>query len=119
MRRLPAALLLLLLSACAEVWTRPGTSEAAAEATQAACRDEATIAVPPQMVWVLVRPAGYVPETRCWRQGGREVCRTAYRWRRADYDLMDVNQAPREAWRRQCMRERGFTFEGYRPLRLE
>jgi hypothetical protein len=120
MRRIWAILPLLLLSACAEVWTRPGTPEAVAEATQAVCRDQAALAVPPHMVWVMVRPAGYFPENRCWRgRDGREVCRTFSRWRPADYDLVDVNERPRDAWRRQCLSAQGFTFQGYRALRLE
>jgi hypothetical protein len=30
-----------------------------------------------------------------------------------------VNTGVRDAWRRTCMREQGFTFQGYRPLRLQ
>jgi hypothetical protein len=111
--------LLLALGACAEVWTRPGTSEAVADATEDMCSDEARLAVPPQMAWQVVRPGGYVSERRCWREGGREVCRSFNRWRPPEYGWVDVNAPPREAFRRACMREKGFRFEGYRPLRLE
>ncbi|WP_137178432.1 hypothetical protein [Roseomonas sp. AR75] len=117
-RRLAALTVPLLLSACAEVWTRPGTPEPVAEATQASCRQRSELAVPPQMVWVVVRPAGYVPEQRCWRRDGRDYCRTYRRWRPAEYGMADANDAPRESWRQQCMAAAGFTFQGYRPLRL-
>jgi hypothetical protein len=119
MRRLAGLLLLLLLPACAEVWTRPGTPEPVAEATQAACADAAAGAVPVVLVWTLVRPAGYDRERRCWLQDGREVCRSWSRWRPALYDQVDANAGARDAWRRQCMAAKGFTFEGYRPLRLQ
>jgi hypothetical protein len=119
MRRLVALLTLLLLPGCAEVWTRPGTPEPVAEATLAACTDMAAATVPVALVWTIVQPAGYDRERRCWVQNGREVCRTWSRYRPARYGQVDINEGPRDAWRRQCMAERGFSFEGYRPLRLQ
>jgi hypothetical protein len=120
MARLRLALLsVALLAGCAEVWTRPGTPEAEAEANNAACADQSALAVPPNLVWQLVELGGPERERVCWRDGGRQVCRIITRWRPPRYEWVDVNRAPRAAWRRDCMRARGFTFEGYRTLRLE
>src|SRR5690349_2228855 len=58
MRRLAALLLLLALAGCAERWTRPGATEAQADAANAACTDQAMLAVPPQMSWEIVEPGG-------------------------------------------------------------
>ncbi|MCZ8147730.1 MAG: hypothetical protein O9325_07780 [Roseomonas sp.] len=111
--------LLLLLGGCAERWVRPGTTEAQADATLEACQDRAAVAVQPLMVWQIVDPGGYVRERRCWiNHSGREVCGFTERWRPPRYGWVDANSGPREAWRRGCMRSQGFTFEGYRPLRL-
>ena len=120
MSRLFLALpLLMLLGGCAERWVRPGTTEAQAEATLEACQDKAAVTVQPLMVWQVVDPGGYVRERRC-RTGhsGRQVCGFTDRWRPPRYDWVDVKTGPREAWRRGCMRAQGFTFDGYRPLRL-
>lgn len=116
----PALLLLLALAGCAERWARPGTSEAQADAQNAACRDQSALAVPAQMVWTIVEPGGIDRERRCFvNRDGREVCRVFERWRPPRYGWVDMNTAPRDAWRRECMRAQGFTFEGYRPLRLQ
>lgn len=115
----PALLLLLALAGCAERWTRPGTSEAEADATVAMCRDQAALAVPPQNVWQMVEPGGYDRDRRCYRDRGREHCYVTTNYRPPRYGWVDVNTGPRDAWRRTCMREKGYTFEGYRPLRLE
>jgi hypothetical protein len=119
MVRLPLLLLLILLAGCAERWVRPGTSEAQADAANAACRDRAALAVPPQMVWVMVEPGGFDRDRICRRIDGREVCRTYSRYRPPRFAWVDANDRPRDAWRRQCMVAEGFSFEGYRPLRLE
>ncbi|MDO9498464.1 hypothetical protein [Falsiroseomonas sp.] len=111
--------LIPLLSACAERWARPGTSEAEADAMNEACGAEAQMAVPPQMVWQQVAPARIERERNCWRDGDRERCRTTERFRPARYDMVDIATRAREAHRTTCMREKGFTFQGYRPLRLE
>ncbi|MGK7863010.1 hypothetical protein [Falsiroseomonas sp. E2-1-a4] len=112
-------LLIPLLSACAERWARPGTSEAEADAMNAACGAEAQMAVPPHMVWQQVAPARIERERNCWRDGDRERCRTSERYRPARYDMVDIATGAREAHRTACMREKGFTFQGYRPLRLQ
>ena len=120
MARLPLALLLLAaLAGCAERWTRPGTTEAEADANNAACRDQATLAVPQHLVWQMVEIGGYDRDRVCWREHGREACRIVTRYRPPRYAWVDVNQAPRDGWRRECMQARGFAFQGYRPLRLE
>jgi hypothetical protein len=119
MRAAAALLLLVALGGCAERWTRPGASEAEADATNAACSDHAALAVPAQMVWTMVDAGGHERERRCRHEGGREVCYAVTRFRPPRFDWVDVNRGARDAWRRQCMREKGFTFEGYRPLRLE
>jgi hypothetical protein len=119
MRRLPLALLLfVLLAGCAERWTRPGVTEAEADAANAACTDRATLAVPPQLSWQMIEPPRHDRERRCERQGDREVCRTFTRYTPARYGWVDLARSPRDAWRRECMRGQGFRFEGYRPLRL-
>jgi len=117
----PALLLMLflLLGACAERWTRPGVTEAEADAQNAACADQATLAVPEQLVWQMVEAGGFDRERRCFQRDGREVCQIFTRYRPPSFAWVDVNRSPREAWRRECMRAKGFTFEGYRPLRLE
>jgi hypothetical protein len=119
MRRFLALLLMLALAGCAERWTRPGVTEAEADAANAACADQAMLAVPPEMSWQIVEAAGTDYDRRCWRQDGRQVCRTIPRFRPARWGWVDLAGAPREAWRRECMRGQGFRFEGYRPLRLE
>lgn len=120
MRRFPLVLFLaFLLAGCAERWTRPGTTEAQADATNAACQDRAALTVQPLMVWQVVEPGGFVRERRCWREhSGREVCGFTERWRPPRQAWVDANVGAREAWRRDCMRSKGFNFEGYRPLRL-
>jgi len=112
------ALLLLLLAGCAERWTRPGGTEAEADAANAACRDRAALAVPPQMIWQMVSPPREERERRCTRHGQQETCHIVTRRIAAQYGWVDANAAPRDAWRRDCMRGQGFRFEGYRPLRL-
>lgn len=113
------ALLLLLLGGCAERWTRSGTSEAEADATNTACGNEAALAVPPQMAWQMTSPARVERDRECWRERGQERCRTTSRYRPARYSQVDIAAGARDQWRRQCMQERGFSFQGYRPLRLE
>lgn len=120
MRRITFALLLLALASCAEVWTRPGTSEATAEATNAACLNQAALAVPVQLVWTIVEQGGYDRDRRCWRgRDGREYCDVVTRYRPPRYGQVDINEGARDGHRRQCMQEKGFSFGGYRPLRLE
>jgi hypothetical protein len=120
MRRIAAALSLMLMASCAEVWTRPGTTEPEAEAANAACRDEASLAVPVQLVWTMVESGGYDRERRCYRRGdGREICNFVSYYRPPRFAWVDVNEAPRDGWRRQCMRAKGFEFQGLRPLRLQ
>lgn len=120
MGKLPVLLLLLLaLAGCAERWTRPGTSEAEADAMNAACADQAQLAVPREMVYQMVESSRIERERRCWREGGREVCRVYSRYLPPRYAWVDINTSPRDAWRRECMRAQGFNFEGYRPLRLQ
>ena len=120
MARLALLLLMFcLLGSCAERWTRPGATEAQADAQNAACGDQAALAVPELLVWQMVEPSGFDTDRRCYRRHGREVCQTFTRYRPARFGWVDVNRSPREGWRRECMRAQGFTFEGYRPLRLE
>jgi endonuclease I len=119
MHRIALLLVLLpLLSGCAERWSRPGTSEETADAMNAACGNEAQLAVPPQMVWQMVEPPRIERDRQCWRDGNRERCRVTERFRPARYDMVDLAISAREQHRTACMREKGFTFEGYRPLRL-
>ena len=114
-----ALCLLLLLAACAERWERPGSTEADGDAANAACTDQAQLAVPVQLAWQIVEPARIERDRRCWVEGGRERCRIYDRWRPARWGHVDVNTGARDAWRRTCLREQGFTFQGYRPLRLQ
>jgi hypothetical protein len=120
MRKSALALsILLLLAGCAERWTRPGVSEAQAAAANAACADRSERAVPQALVWQVVEPGRWVRDWRCGvDRAGREVCVPRDRWRPPRHGWVDMNAGPRDAWRRECMREQGFTFQGYRPLRL-
>ncbi len=117
-KRLVLPLALLLLAACAEVWVRPGTTEEEADAMNAACREAAFAAVPPQMSLQMVRPARIDRDRICREDRGEQRCRFVDRYRPPEWDWVDMAAGPREAWRRQCMVDKGFTFEGYRPLRL-
>jgi hypothetical protein len=121
MRRLgPLALILLALSGCAERWVRPGSTEAEGDAANAACANEAELAVPPLLQWRIVEPSRIERDRHCFRNDrGNERCRVFERFRPARWGTVDVNEMPRQAWRRQCMASQGFTFQGYRPLRLE
>lgn len=120
MRVVPLLLGLLLLVGCAERWARPGTTEAEADAANARCTDQAVLAVPPAFQWRIVEGPRIERDRQCWRQpDGRDVCRVFERWRPARWGHVDVAAPARDAWRRECMAEQGFTFQGYRPLRLE
>ncbi|WP_198375843.1 hypothetical protein [Neoroseomonas rubea] len=115
-----ALLLLLLLSACAERWERPGATEAESEAAQARCTGIAAREIPPALVWTQVQ-AGYWEASRreCFTRHGRTEC--YYRPGRyipPRYDWVDVNTARRRAVRAACLAEEGFTYQGLRPLRL-
>ena len=111
--------LLLLLASCAERWERPGSSEGDGDAANAACTDRAQLAVPVQLAWQIVAPARIEREQRCWMRGGREYCQVYDRYRPAQWGQVDVNTGARDAWRRTCLRDQGFVFQGYRPLRLD
>lgn len=117
--RLLAPLLLLLLLGCAERWVRPGASEAEGDAMNAACGNEAALAVAPQLVWQMTSPARIERDRECWRDRGQERCRTVDRYQPARYAQVDLAAGARDQWRRSCMQDRGFSFQGYRPLRLE
>ncbi|QYU67222.1 hypothetical protein J4558_20105 [Leptolyngbya sp. 15MV] len=76
--------------------------------------------MPVQNVWMMVDPGGFERHRRCWRdRAGREFCDWVSYWRPPRHAWVDVNARPRDAWRRECMRDQGFQCEGYRPLRLE
>ena len=112
--------LLLAVAACAERWARPGTTEAEADATNASCQDQSLLQVPPALQWRMIEPPRVERDRDCWRdRDGRTACRVYDRWIPARYGHVDVNEGPRQAWRRQCMVAQGYTFQGYRPLRLE
>lgn len=121
MRRVgPLALVLLALSGCAERWTRPGSTEAEGDAANAACASDSEVAVPVILQWRVVEPARIERDRFCRRDDrGNERCRFVDRFRPPRWDTVDVNEIPRQAWRRQCMAAKGFTFQGYRPLRLQ
>lgn len=120
MRRAPLLLLTLLLSACAEVWERPGATEAEADRTLAICTGNAAREVPPALVWTMVQPPRWVPGERvCQRVGERVVCHYhPARHIPARFDWIDAAEGQRRAVRNACMAEAGFTFRGVRPLRL-
>jgi hypothetical protein len=122
MRRLwlLAPVLWPLLGGCAERWVRPGATEAEGDAANAACTSRAEFAVPPVLEWRIVEHARIERDRQCWRgEHGREYCRVRERWRPARWGQVDVNAGVRDGWRRQCLAAQGFTFGGYRPLRLE
>ena len=120
MRVLPLAFL-LLLSACAERWEKPGATEADSEAAQSACTAQAAEEIKPAMVWMQVQPAYWEPgETHCWTSpnGGTRCTRRPARLRPPIYDWVDVNIPIRQEARAKCLAEQGFTYKGLRPLRL-
>jgi hypothetical protein len=93
MRVLPLALL-LLLSACAERWEKPGATESDSDAAQATCTAQAAEQIRPAMVWMQVQPAYWEPgETHCWTSpnGGTRCTRRPARLRPPIYDWVDVN----------------------------
>ena len=85
----------------------------------AQCRAMAAATVPPHIVNRLAAPARVERERNCRREGDRERCTTRERYVPERWEQVDVNSGHREAVRTGCMAEKGFTFTGYRPLRLE
>lgn len=118
MRRILLILPLLLL-ACAERWERPGATEAQADAMNTQCRALAAALVPPHIISRIASPARVERERDCWREGGRERCIIRERFVPERWEQVDLNSGQREAVRTDCMVDKGFTFTGYRPLRLE
>jgi hypothetical protein len=112
-------LILLLATGCAERWTRPGVTEAQADAANAQCGSQAAMAVPPAMVRRIAAPARIERYRDCRREGDRERCTVTERFIPERWEDVDINASAREGWRHQCMVSNGFTFQGYRPLRLE
>jgi hypothetical protein len=110
---------LLLLAACAERWERPGATEAQADAMNAQCRAMAAAAIPPYIVTRLAAPARVERERNCRREGGQERCTFRERYIPERWEQVDLNNSRREAVRTGCMAEKGFTFTGYRPLRMQ
>ncbi len=108
-----------LLTACAERWERPGTSEAQADAMNAQCLANAAAAVPPNVVDRIASPARRETVRDCRRDGDRERCTTTERFVPERWERVDLNNGARDGFRQNCMVEKGFTFRGYRPLRLD
>lgn len=94
-------------------------TEAQADAVAAQCRAMAAAAIPPYIISRIVSPARLERERNCWREGDRERCTTRERYIPERWEQVDLNAGRREAVRTGCMVEKGFTFTGYRPLRLE
>jgi len=115
----PILLILLLTTACAERWERPGATEAQSEATLAQCTAQAAATVPPFLVWQQTAPARIERTRNCRRERDREHCTFFERAIPARFDQVDQNAGPRDAVRQDCMTQKGFTFRGYRPLRLQ
>lgn len=109
----------LLLAACAERWEHPRATEAQADAMNAQCRAVAAASIPPYIVTRLAAPARVERERYCRRDGGRERCSFRERYIPERWEQVDLNNNRREAVRTGCMAEKGFTFTGYRPLRLQ
>jgi hypothetical protein len=121
MRRwtLPLLLLLLLLPGCAEVWTRPGSTEAEGDAANAACARDAALAVPPVWERRLVSPGRWVQGEACRVVEGRRRCHPAGSFYQPPrHETVDLNRPIREHQRRLCLHAQGFTYGGLRPLRL-
>lgn len=110
----------LLIAACAEVWERPGATEAEAERALALCTAQAAREVPPALVWTMVEPPRWIPGERVCRQVGDRLVCTYYPGRHipARFEWVDTAEAQRRAVRNACMAEAGFTYRGLRPLRL-
>jgi hypothetical protein len=77
------------------------------------------MAVPPAMVRRLAAPARIERHRECRREGDRERCTVTERFIPERWEDVDMNANARDGWRRQCMVSKGFSFQGYRPLRLE
>lgn len=113
-------LLLLLLAGCAERWERPGATEQESEAAQAECSAIAARLVPPELVLMQTSPGYWEgPERQCFTRNGRVECVVRPgRYHPPRYDWVDVNAGRRREARAACLTERGWTYEGLRPLRL-
>ena len=94
-------------------------TEAQADAVVAQCRAMAAATIPPYIISRIASPARVERERNCWREGDRERCSTRERYVPERWEQVDLNGGRREAVRTGCMAEKGFTFRGYRPLRLE
>jgi len=110
---------LLLVGACAERWERPATTEAQADAMNAQCRAQAAATIPPDIISRIASPARVERERNCRRDGDRERCTIIERFIPERWEQVDLNSAQREDVRTGCMVEKGFTFSGYRPLRVQ
>lgn len=119
MPRTAAALLLLLLPACATRWERPGTGEQETALFEEFCRREAGGLAPPVLVRRLVAPAR-VETLRDCRTGpdGRTRCSHLRRFVPPAYATDDLNAPARARFNAACMTREGFVANGVRPLRL-
>lgn len=117
--RFASLLLLLALAGCAEVWTRPGSTEAEGDAANAACHREAALAVPPLWQRRLVDPGRWVRQEYCEVVNGQRRCRPGPAFFTGpSFETVDLNRPVREQARRHCMFRQGFTYSGLRPLRF-
>ncbi len=120
MRRLLPLLLLLLVTACAERWERPGATEAQSDAAQARCSQFAAARVPPFMIWQQTSPGHWVSSRQvCEGRGEHRRCTTrpGY-WEPPRFSRVDANTDQRRAVRANCLAAEGWSYQGLRPLRL-
>ncbi len=101
-------LAVLLLSACAEKWAKPGAGEAEFRAMQAQCDAMAYERWPPRLREELVFPGAWIPPVR--RCDSRGHCH----WSGGFFDpprtmVTDDHARPRSAERRACYVGQGWT----------
>jgi len=100
----------LLVTACAERWTKPGASPQDFDAAQAACTSSATTLVPRQRQEVQTSPGYFMPmQTRCSGVGPTSNCYAGGGQYVAPATMtVDRNQGLRRAAVRACLQDNGW-----------
>jgi len=105
---------ILLLSACAEKWAKPGGTAAEFEALKASCGSRAYAKFPPYVQQVMVSAGYYTPvqESCSLVNGMRQCLRMGGNYVPPQFDMIDHNEAGREQETRAC-----FFEHGWQPVR--
>ena len=109
---LTIVLSLLLVTACAERWTKPGASSQDFDAAQAACTSSANTAVPRERQEVQMSPGYFTPmQTRCSGMGPAANCYAGGgQYVPPIITTVDRNQELRRTVVRACLHD-----DGWRP----